>query len=226
LTSSEEEIRDPLMAKVAGLLLSLIVRTLFLTGRKRFMGEENLVGFMKTGTPVIIASWHNRLAITPFNYLARAARGRRLWPIASASKDGAIAAWGLRFLGLKCVRGSSSRHGTRALRQMIRIMRAGDDLAFTPDGPRGPRHSVAEGVLLAAKLSGAPIVPLSFGAKRHKRLKTWDRMLLPFPFTRLNLIYGTPIYVPKQADEAAMAAIADELRQELLRIGEASAQFE
>jgi len=141
LTSSEEEIRDPLMAKVAGLLLSLIVRTLFLTGRKRFMGEENLVGFMKTGTPVIIASWHNRLAITPFNYLARAARGRRLWPIASASKDGAIAAWGLRFLGLKCVRGSSSRHGTRALRQMIRIMRAGDDLAFTPDGPRGPRHN-------------------------------------------------------------------------------------
>ena len=79
-------------------------------------------------------------------------------------------------------------------------------MAFTPDGPRGPRHVVQPGVIQAARLARIPIIPVAFGASRSRRLRSWDRFLVPLPLARGLFVYGDPIEVPRDADEAALEA--------------------
>lgn len=202
-----------------------MMRSVFYTARVRYLHPENMTRFFASGQAVIMTAWHNRNFLSPFGYLAHCPRGRELHPIASASKDGALAAHAMAGIGLKCVRGSTRKGGSSALRKMIRILRDGQDLAFTPDGPRGPLHHVEEGVILAAKMTGAPIVPISFQAKRKRRLNSWDRLIIPSLFTRINYVYGEPLFVPKDSGPEQMAQYAGLLKRELLRIGELAGDF-
>lgn len=217
--------QDPFWVKVAGILLSCYMRLLYWTGRKRFIGAPHLTQFFDSGQPVILAAWHNRNVLSPFSFLSQRPRGRHLAPIASASKDGGLAAWAMWGLGLPCVRGSSSRGGAGALKKMIRLIREGKDLAFTPDGPRGPLHHVHEGVLLAAKMTGAPIVPLTFDAQRKRELNSWDRLIVPKLFSRLNFIYGEPVWVPRNANEQQLKDLGETLQERLIAMGEEAAKF-
>lgn len=217
--------KDPLWIIVAGLLLSGYMRFLYYSSRKRFINPHFLTQTFADDQPAIIAAWHNRNVLSPFAFISQSPKHCRLSPIASASKDGGLAAWAMWGLGLSCVRGSSSRGGAGALKQMIRLIRAGRHVAFTPDGPRGPLHHVHQGVLIAAKMTGAPIVPLTYHAKRHKRLKSWDRLMIPKPFTRLNFVYGEPLFVPRKATAEDLEEMALTLRQRLLKCDEEAAQF-
>ena len=219
------DLQDPLWAKCAGFLIAQWLKFLFLTARKRFIDQENLRQFLESGERVIVASWHNRSAFSPFAYLSAAIKGRKVAPIASASKDGALAAWILAFLGLNCVRGSSSRGGKLALKQMLGLFEQGTDLGFTPDGPRGPLYHVEMGVIKAAKESGAPIVPVSYQAQRRTELNSWDRFIIPKPFSKVNFTYGKPLYVPRDIKKEQMQDFADQLKAEMLRIGDVASQF-
>lgn len=203
-----------------------MMRSVFHTARKRYVHPENLTRFFESGQVVIMAAWHNRNFLSPFGYLAHHPKGRRLHPMASASKDGALAAHAMAGIGLNCVRGSTRKGGSSALRKMIRILRDGQDLAFTPDGPRGPLHHIEEGVIVAAKMTGAPIVPISFQAKRKKRLNSWDRLIVPALFTRINYVYGEPLFVPRDCGSERIAEYASRLQQELLRIGKLAGSFD
>ena len=217
--------KDPLWIVFAGILISLYMRFLYLSSRKKFADAHHLTQFLNGDQPALLVAWHNRNILSPFAFLSQRPRHRRMVPIASASKDGGLAAWAMWGLGLPCVRGSSSRGGAGALKKMIRLVREGKDLAFTPDGPRGPLHHVHEGVLIAAKMTGAPIVPLTFQAKHHRRLKSWDRMIIPRPFTRLNFVYGEPLYIPRNADAEALQAFGQTLKNRLLALGERAEKF-
>lgn len=218
-SNGEKRRKDPLAPIIAGHLLGLYMRLVFATSRKQYITPENLRQFMASGQNVIMAGWHNRVFLTPMGYRAQKAPGRTFRPIASASKDGAIAAHAMAHLGSPCVRGSTSRGGAAALRQLVKAVRAGHDLGFTPDGPRGPLHHVHDGVIVCAKMSGAPIVPISYAAARKKRLGSWDRFMVPAPFNRLVIAYGEPVFVARDADSAAMQAAATQLHDELQRLG-------
>ena len=89
----------------------------------------------------------------------------------------------------------------------MKRLREGRDVAFTPDGPRGPRHRVQGGVIQAARLSGVPIVPIAFSAHRAKIFSSWDRFLLPYPFSRGVFLYGEPLVVPRDANEREVEAL-------------------
>ncbi len=126
------------------------------------------------GRPFILAFWHRYLVLMRYAYF-----GSRMSVLVSQSWDGELTAQTLAHLGIDTCRGSTSQGGAAALRDLLRRARDGSDLAFTPDGPRGPLRRVQPGVIVAAALSGLPIQPVAIGATRRKLLRSWDRMLVP-----------------------------------------------
>jgi hypothetical protein len=147
-------------------------------------------------------------------------RGRRISVLISRSRDGELIARTVAHLGIDSSRGSSSRGGAAGLRELLRKAEEGYDLAFTPDGPRGPVSKVQPGVVLAAAATGLPIVPVALAASRDRRLRSWDRFVVPMPFAAVHFVYGEPLEVPRRG---ALDAAAAEL-EERLRAAEARAE--
>lgn len=163
--------------------------------------------FNDTGTEqrAIFAIWHNRLALSLILYrrhVARCGSGRRLAALVSASRDGGLLARVLELFDVVGIRGSSSRRGAPALRELVSAASGGCDLAVTPDGPRGPRYEPQAGVISLAQITQLPIVPVSFRLGWKRTLRSWDRFQIPIPFSRCEVVFGEPIWVPRQTDEA------------------------
>ncbi len=155
--------------------------------------------------PAIFCIYHNRLSLCLMlykRYIQKAWPGRRMAAIVSASRDGGLLARVLELFDVEPVRGSSSRRGPQALRELTSWGERGLDLAITPDGPRGPRYIVQEGVVAIAQLTGLPIVPASFELQWKRRLNTWDKFLLPVPFSRCVVHLGELIRVPRDLPES------------------------
>lgn len=211
----------PLKTRVAAWLLAALMRLLFITGRKRYIGLEHLLRQFDQGEPFILVAWHNRNILAPFAYFGHRPQGRLFRPLASASRDGTLAATAMGYLGAECIRGSSSRGGSAALREMLRAARQGCDLGITPDGPRGPVYVVQPGVVAAARMTGLPIIPMSYQARRRKTLRSWDRMIVPAPFTRLVFAYGEPIRVARDVDDAGLEQARQAVEEALLALDQA-----
>lgn len=141
----------------------------------------------------------------------------------SRSNDGEIVAGVVHLYGADTARGSSHRGGPAAMRELLRDVRDGKNIAFTPDGPKGPRRVAKDGVVYAAKMTGLPVVPFHFTARAKTRLRSWDQMIVPRPFTKAVFLYGEPIVVPRDGDveewrlkiERQMNALADEAEAEV-----------
>jgi lysophospholipid acyltransferase (LPLAT)-like uncharacterized protein len=160
--------------------------------------------------PVIFVLWHGRLL--PLAYLHR---GQGIATLISRSADGEYIARVMERWGYVTARGSSSRGGGPALRELVRAARAGHSVAITPDGPRGPRERLKPGALMAARLSGLPLVPAAAGADRAWWPGAWDRFLVPKPFAHIRVAYGDAIPVPRDADQPSLERIAGELQSSL-----------
>jgi lysophospholipid acyltransferase (LPLAT)-like uncharacterized protein len=170
--------------------------------------------------PVIFAVWHNRLVLSMAMYRKwpqRLQPERRLAALVSASKDGALLAKILQNFGVEPVRGSTSRRGPQALLELTSWAEQGYDLAITPDGPRGPRYVVQEGVVALAQLTGLPIVPATWQGQWKVSVRSWDRFRIPLPFGRCRVVFSKPIRIGRSASdgerEAARAELEATLRQ-------------
>ncbi len=200
------DLKTRLIAGAGGGLLS----TLLDSCRVEQKGTENFERFHREGKPVVFVLWHGRLL--PCTYWNR---HQELVTLVSQHRDGEYIARIVEKWGYTAVRGSSSRRAAGALRELVRHVRAGRSLAVTPDGPRGPRAVMKPGALLAAQLSGAPVIPSAGGASRGWWFGSWDRFLVPRPFARVRLAYGEPVWIPRGADEAALAEIARDVEARL-----------
>jgi len=140
--------------------------------------------------PVIIAFWHSRLLMMPF-----LCRRNRVAMLISRHRDGELISQAVRFFPVDSIRGSTTRGGAQALRELLKAMNKGCHVAITPDGPRGPRNVAQLGGPVLASRTGRPIVPLTFGASKKKIFNSWDRFLFPYPFSRGVFIWGDPIWV-------------------------------
>jgi hypothetical protein len=120
--------------------------------------------------------------------------------LTSQSRDGELAARFVRRFGFLDVRGSSSRGGAIGLRHLVTLVAAGQDVAVVPDGPRGPRARLQPGVVALAALSGAPVVPIGVACRPARRLRTWDEFLVPLPFARSAMVFGTPYPLRRDSD--------------------------
>ena len=144
--------------------------------------------------------WHNRICgLLPL--WTKRFRTRETVVLASASKDGAAIEAAVGVYGVGSVRGSSSRRGAAALIALKKAAKSGKDLIITPDGPRGPRYSMQPGVIKLAQTTGLPLLPISLYFENFWRLKTWDRFVIPKPFSKMTLIFREPLEIPRQLGE-------------------------
>lgn len=195
-------LKTPAIQTVLAAAIAAYVRFVFYSTRWTFLHEERVGRHAATRRPFIACFWHGRMIQIP-----------NLWhydmPIhllASGHRDGRLILQMVRRFGIQPIVGSSSRGGTQAMLTMVQTIRSGGCIALAPDGPRGPRMRAAPGVIALAKLTGVPIFPLSFSTAFARVLATWDRFFLPLPFGRGVVIYGEPITVPPDADDATLEA--------------------
>jgi hypothetical protein len=188
----------------------------------RFQVDEKS-GFFAAVPPekIIFAIWHNRLVLSLViyqRYMKRRDRRRKLVALASASRDGGLVTSIIELFGVKPVRGSSNRRAAQALRELVAWGERGYDLAITPDGPRGPRYTVPEGVIATAQLSGLTIVPVAYHLNWKICLNSWDRFQIPLPFARCAITTGRLLRVPRAATDAEREELRNQLEADLRAI--------
>jgi lysophospholipid acyltransferase (LPLAT)-like uncharacterized protein len=163
------------------------------TIRLRIEDPHEVIEFVRN-RPVIFAIWHNRLLMLP-RVFHPSFPTRQSFGLISASRDGDLIATFIERSGYGTIRGSSSRKGVIALRQLMDTLAANGNVLFTPDGPRGPIYEATPGLIFLAQKSGAPIVPIHMEYSSSWRMKSWDRFIVPRPFATLRAIFGQPISI-------------------------------
>jgi lysophospholipid acyltransferase (LPLAT)-like uncharacterized protein len=177
------------------------------------------------GTAIIVF-WHNRILAVPF--LFPRVSCEKVVGMASRSKDGQLISDLLAFKKMRSVRGSANKKGrdkggAAAIIQSLRVLR-GDDclLCLVPDGPRGPVYTIQPGAVILAAKSEKSIIPMTVNFKRYIKLPTWDALMIPWPFSKAEVIFGEALSFPKETvrDQALLEAGKEELRLALNKLCE------
>jgi lysophospholipid acyltransferase (LPLAT)-like uncharacterized protein len=199
--------RDALCALVA-----VYIRFVYATSRWEVRNATVPESFWNAGRPFILVFWHGRLLMMPKIWR----RGTPIRMLVSHHRDGELIVRAVKGFGVEAIRGSTSRGGTGALRELVRSARDGVYIGLTPDGPRGPRMRASTGIASLSRLAGIPIVPAAYAVARRRLLRSWDRFVVPLPFNRGIFVWGDPIEVHgrDQAElEATRHLIEDRLNQ-------------
>jgi lysophospholipid acyltransferase (LPLAT)-like uncharacterized protein len=195
-------------------LLQLWARTI----RYQLDDRAGVVG-MPPNERYIGALWHNRLLLLPF-VIQRFLPERHGAALISASRDGALLADLVERFGFEVVRGSSSRKGATAMLQLAEVIASGKDVVITPDGPRGPAYELGSGIIFLAQKTGAAVVPVNMEYSSCWRLKSWDRFILPCPFSRERVILGLPHQVAQTSTDEAFEHERMRLQDAMMRLVE------
>ena len=179
----------PYLVKTAIVLITM-------TCRVRWYGREEYQRSVDEGGAFILSMWHNCSTIAGW-----ALRGGDVTVIVSDSRDGEYVARMAKLFGIKSIRGSSSSGSPRVIRESINLLKNGHSIAITPDGPRGPRYKVQNGLLWFCASQKAPIIPLHIESTRQWKLKSWDSHRLPKPFSTIHVSLGKPIHIDRDALE-------------------------
>jgi hypothetical protein len=202
--------------ELAALAAFTLLKTLSLTWRVKLIGEPE-----PSAAPVIFSIWHNRLALCMKAYYRF---GTSRWPapglaaLISASKDGALLARVLNYFRVSPVRGSSSRRGRQALLEMTSFIEDGYNAAITPDGPRGPKYKIQEGIIALAQVTGATIIPVSAKVSRKWTLRSWDAFQIPKPFASCEIHVNKPMRVRREAGDDEREVLRAELERRMMEI--------
>jgi lysophospholipid acyltransferase (LPLAT)-like uncharacterized protein len=151
----------------------------------------------------------------PFAYKGTGAK-----VLISRHRDGEFITRIIRYFGLGTVRGSYGKRSVSQVRQMLAELKQGTDIAITPDGPKGPRHQIKQGLVELARLAQKPIVPVTYSASKKKVFHSWDRFLLPCPFSRVFFLWGNPVYVPRDLPGDALERVRQEIEHTLISLTE------
>ena len=205
------ELRQKWWSRPLGHVLWLVITLVCFTLRKRLIGDTQAL----LNRQCIVAIWHNRIFIPCYMY-RYVLRGRiPMSMLTSASKDGAMLAAVAQDYGMRAVRGSSRRRGAVGFMDMVREMEAGCHMCITPDGPKGPLYHCHPGVIKLASLSGAPVQPIRIRYSRCWRAASWDRFIVPLPFSRIEMELCEPLHVPRELREGELDAWCRRLEQAL-----------
>ncbi|MBT4879649.1 MAG: lysophospholipid acyltransferase family protein [Alphaproteobacteria bacterium] len=213
-------LKHPITQAILAWVCAQYLRVVFWTCRWQYVGEEFPNTYCADNRPFITCFWHNRLMM-----LAYAWRWKRPFHmLISSHPDGKLIAKVMGHVGIKTLAGSSTRGGTAALRNMLKILKSGGTTGITPDGPKGPRFIAKDGIVNMAYLAKADILPVAFSVSRHKLFNTWDRFLWAKPFGKGIFLWGAPIPHPKTNSKAEFEKTRKQIERELINISERADQ--
>ncbi|MFQ5527195.1 MAG: lysophospholipid acyltransferase family protein [Thermoanaerobaculia bacterium] len=218
--------RYPWFVAPAALLVRVLLATVLRTCRVvSIVGERHLGTLAESKRPAVFTFWHNRSNYCGYFLRKRWAKRRLpLGILTSLSQEGEIAARTAKMSGLRVARGSVGGGGLAGLKALHRMVRReGISVLSVADGSRGPIYEAQAGVIVLAQTARAPLVPLSYVASRCWRLKSWDRMIVPKPFSRIAVAIGEPIEYPKRLDKETQAEAQAKLKATLDRLTEQAA---
>jgi lysophospholipid acyltransferase (LPLAT)-like uncharacterized protein len=208
-------LKDPRFKAFLSWLVACYIKFIFITSRVERDIHTDSIPYFRGEKNFIMAFWHGRMMmLAPFR-----PKGRTTHILISQHRDGKFISDIISHFGVKTLTGSSSRGGREAVVGALRLLKAGDNLGITPDGPRGPNHKAAPGVVAIAKLSGIPIVCCAFSSKRHKHFYSWDRFLIAYPFSHIFFSASQPIMIERDADnEQVREMIEERLNEQVARV--------
>jgi lysophospholipid acyltransferase (LPLAT)-like uncharacterized protein len=198
------------------------LRALWATYRFRIEGEDEVRRLVAEGRPLILSCWHETVFVMTWYAMRLVNMGAKVVFLVSPSRDGDLVVRMLDVIGATVVRGSATRSGVKALHRLFRsIRRDGGSPLMACDGPHGPRHHCKAGSVVLGSLSGEHILPMGCWARRAIRLRTWDRLLVPLPWTAVSLVLGRPYTVSRGLEGEAIEIERRELQD---RLGELTEQ--
>jgi len=189
-------------------LLWVVVNLLWASCRKKIIGQGNMDQVLSGGKPVIPCYWHQQQLFCGWYMLQQIKQGMKVGFLISPSVDGEIPAKIVAAKGAQVIRGSSTRTGAQALRDMYQLIsRDGVSPVTTPDGPTGPIFGFKPGTAMLSRLTGAPMLPMACAAKSAWYFGSWDKFMLPKPFTRVVIVVGEPVMVDPQQSTKDLAPV-------------------
>jgi len=186
-------------------IIYLFIRVLFLSCKKRYHEPKRV-----PTAPFMVAFWHGEILMNPFMY-KKIFKDVKMSLMISDHFDGEMIAKSVSYFGFDTIRGSSTRGGIKALKESFKKIDLGQSIAITPDGPRGPRHSVADGIVAISQKKELEIVTLNYKASSFWKMKSWDEFIIPKPFSTLDFYASEPFSLKGLSKEEAKEEIKKRL---------------
>ncbi|MCW8900049.1 MAG: lysophospholipid acyltransferase family protein [Gammaproteobacteria bacterium] len=194
-------------------IIKLFLSTFWWTCRvEKIIGDEHAQNLIKKGEPIIPCYWHQMHIFGSWYIRKLQKRGLKLGYLVSPSVDGEVPAKIIESWGIVAIRGSSNRTGAKALKDMYNlIMKDKVSPVTTSDGPTGPIHEFKQGAVMLAQLTQSPMLPIAYAADRYWQAKSWDKFIIPKPFSRIVIAVGEPHYIDKKSN-------AEKIEEERLKM--------
>ena len=199
------------------LLLRGVLRAFWSTCRiHKVIGAEHLQGVIESGKPALIVYWHQMHLFCTYYLLRQIRSGLKLGLLISPSVTGEVPTQIARRWGAEVIRGSATRSGSQALRDMYNaVAKEGISLVTTVDGSKGPMHHFKPGSILLARMTKAPLLPMAYAAEHYRNWSSWDRFIVPRPFSRITIVIGEPVHVPANLPTDEIPRIQQEMQERM-----------
>ena len=218
---SKKLVHHRLTQSCVAALIAAYIRLVWRTSAREIHLDAAAAPYVYGGRSAIFCFWHGRLLMQA----CMIPKGRQMQVLISHHRDGRLIADTVARFGIKTVHGSTSKGARAALKKLMDALAAGVNIGITPDGPRGPFQQAQGGAAQLARLANAPLLPASYSASRHKRMGSWDRFMLPYPFCKLVFCIGAPIYVKDAAGKATVEEATQTLQASLTMLTQQADAF-
>ena len=202
--------KNKLGQKLLGYIVFIITSLTYKSISWKELKKTNSYCYRKR-EPIIFCTWHNRLYCGPY---LLPTKQLVINALQSSHSDGMMTDILFKLINMKIIYGSSKKKGVSAFIKMIRAINNGESVAITPDGPKGPKEIVKDGIIKLALTTGAPIVPLFWKVKNHKILNSWDNFIIPFPFSTGVYVFGKPFHIKGKITEKKLCQIKSLIQNE------------
>ena len=200
--------------KLIGFLFYSITSLISRSIRWEYLVQNEKSNIFNSNKEYIFCCWHNKLFLGPHLL----PRNRVINALQSSHSDGMVTSLAFKYLGMNVILGSSKKGGMQAFRKMVKCIKSGESVAITPDGPKGPKEKVKEGIIKLAQITETSIIPLVWTTNKFKLINSWDNFVIPYPFSKGVYSFGKPIYVKKQINEYELETARKNLENEIKRL--------
>ncbi|MGB0935329.1 MAG: lysophospholipid acyltransferase family protein [Alphaproteobacteria bacterium] len=181
--------RQPWVQATISYIIALYMRLVYHTTRWTYENEHFPKAYWDAGKPFLGCFWHGRMGMMTYAWR----HDSPFYMVISSHSDGKLISGAIRHQGIETIAGSSSKGGSEAMRNVLKVLKAGHTVGITPDGPRGPRFIVNPGIINIARMAKVDILPVSYSTTRRVVVSSWDRMVIPLPFGRGIIRWEQPI---------------------------------